>query len=78
MHVYLAWYQSNDKLGKPEKMASEAAARAAVIAKYPTVTFRNRRTTRDEPSTFLLTGCDEVMIARRGHQPVAAILYPAK
>jgi hypothetical protein len=81
MHVYLRWYDQGQPTGSPQKMESEDAARAAVLARFPTAPFGPKARTAHQPNSFNLGNIDEVLYAYSdipapGVQPVAEILFP--
>jgi len=78
MHVYLRWYENGRPKTGPLLMASESAARAAVLERFPQATFSERKKTIHEP-TAMLSGIDEVVFVWPGPGApglVADILFP--
>jgi len=80
-HVYLRWYEDGKPKTGPLLMASESVARATVLEKFPQATFSERTKTAHEPTTYTLSGVDEVILSWPGPRTpelkaVADILFP--
>jgi len=80
-HVYLRWYENGKPRTGPLLMVSENAAKATVLEKFPQATFSQRKKTAHEPTTYTLSGVDEVILAwpeprTPELKAVADILFP--
>jgi hypothetical protein len=83
MRIYLRWW-TKDQPQAPALMAGEAAAKAAVIGKFPRAYFGDWQSTKNSPSAFALSGIDNQMFAWADGQahgqnsdPVADLLRAA-
>jgi hypothetical protein len=81
MHVHLRWYDKGQP-GRPQQLASEADARAAILQQFPAATFSHRVSTTHQPGAMMLSGIDAVVYAypgaiQPGVDPIADILFPA-